>query len=205
MTQEFCFATDLANSRLESADAIGADFQRAKFPSANASLVNFVDVDLRYADLTGADFSYGKFTYSRSTQGLFHGTDLEGREFIGTDIEGAKFFGTNMKDGGYRGTTMRQAQVFRATLDGAEFIGSDLTGAAFYRSGTDGLDLRPTELRRIDQNRPDNWSAILKAIELGLRVRGLDESTIRDRLDAISSDLDVELDPRVSLDAGSGD
>ena len=196
---------DLANARLESANTIGADFQRAKFTGANAHVANFVDVDLRHADLTGADFSYGKFTNSRITNGLFHGTDLEGREFIGVDVEGAEFFGTNMKDAEFRGTTMRQAQVFGATLDGAEFIGSDLTGAEFYRSGIDSLEIRLTDLRRIDPDRPDNWSAVLKSIEFGLRERGLDESTIRDQLDAITRDPEGELDPRISLDAETGD
>ena len=170
----------------------------------DARVANFVDVDLRHADLAGADFSHGEFTNSRITNGLFHGTDLKGRKFIGTDLEGAEFFGTNMKDAGFQGTTMRQAQVFGATLDGAEFIGSDLTGAAFYRSGIDNLDVRLTDLRRIDRDRPDDWSAILKSIELGLRERGLDESAICDRLDAISKDPDVGLDPLISLDTGPG-
>ena len=97
------------------------------------------------------------------------------------------------------------SQVFGATLDGAEFTGSDLTGAAFYRSGIDNLDVRLTDLRRIDQDRPDDWSSILELIERGLRKQGLDESTIRDRLDAITRVPEVEHDPGISLDTGPGD
>ena len=61
--------------------------------------------------------------------------------------------------------------------------------------------MRLTDLRRIDPDRPDNWSAILESIELGLRERGLDESTISDQLDDITRDREDELDTWISLDA----